>query len=141
MSSTLSTRKTRQDFQRLTNLRAGEAATLARTRHDHGAYYLAGFAIECALKACIAKKTRRHNFPLDVKQAGKVYSHDLTELLKLAGLDTQLDQDMKANRQLAEDWGIVKEWRVDSRYQTDGLNGTAMAASLQGVLAWIKLRW
>src|SRR5919106_3680906 len=28
-----------------------------------GAYYLAGYAVECGLKACIAKQVRRHEFP------------------------------------------------------------------------------
>jgi len=28
-----------------------------------GAYYLAGYAVECAIKACIAKGTRRYEFP------------------------------------------------------------------------------
>lgn len=138
------TTKTRKDFQRLTDLRAKEATTLARSRNQQGAYYLAGFAVECALKACIAKKTKRHDFPADAKQAGRVYSHDLTELLKLAGLDNQLDRDMRGNPQLAASWGVVKDWRVDCRYETSGLNGKDMVDSLEspgGVLTWIKLRW
>jgi hypothetical protein len=95
------TRKTRKDVQRLAELRAREAAALVRSRNQQGAYYLAGFAVECALKACIAKKTRRHDFPADARHAGKVYSHDLSELLKLAGLSGQLDRDIKNNRQIA----------------------------------------
>jgi hypothetical protein len=75
----------------LAELRAKEATALARSHNQQGAYYLAGFAVECALKACIAKKTRRHDFPADAKHAGRVYSHDLTELLKLADLADQLD--------------------------------------------------
>src|SRR6266704_2273860 len=80
---TLAMTKTRRDFQRLAELRAKEAAALAKSRNQQGAYYLGGFAIECALKACIAKKTRRHDFPADKTYAGKVYTHDLNELLKL----------------------------------------------------------
>ena len=138
------TTKTRKDFQRLTELRAKEATTLARSRNQQGAYYLAGFAVECALKACIAKKTKRHDFPADAKHAGRVYSHDLTELLKLADLHNQLDRDMRGNPQLAANWGVVKAWRVDCRYETSGLNGKDMVDSLDspdGVLTWIKLRW
>jgi len=138
------TTKTRKNFQRLTELRAKEATTLARSRNQQGAYYLAGFAVECALKACIAKKTKRHDFPADAKHAGRVYSHDLTELLKLAGLDSQLDRDMRGNPQLAANWGVVKAWRVDCRYETSGLSGKDMVDSLDspdGVLTWIKLRW
>lgn len=137
--------KTRKDFQRLTELRAKEASALVRSHNQQGAYYLAGFAVECALKACIAKKTRRHDFPADAKQAGRVYSHDLTELLKLADLDPQLDRDMKTKPQLAANWGVIKAWRIDCRYETSGLNGKDMVNSLNaqvdGVLAWIKLHW
>ena len=137
-------RKTRKDFQRLAELRAKEATALARSRNQQGAYYLAGFAVECALKACIAKKTRRHDFPADAKHAGRVYSHDLTELLKLADLNDRLVKDSRANRQLATNWGVLKAWRIDCRYETSGLNGKDMVDSLSspdGVLAWIKLHW
>lgn len=137
-------RKTRKDFQRLAELRAREAAALAKTRNHQGAYYLAGFAVECALKACIAKKTRRHEFPADAKYANKVYTHNLDELLKLAQLEAQLDKDMQANRQLATNWGVVKGWNVDSRYEISGLNGRDMVtavSSSDGVLQWIKLHW
>ena len=136
--------KTRKDFQRLTELRAKEASSLVRSRNQQGAYYFAGLAVECALKACIAKKTKRHDFPADPKHAGRVYSHDLTELLKLAGLDTQLDRDIRGNSQLAANWGVIKAWRVESRYETAGLNGKDMVDSLEspdGVLTWIKQRW
>ena len=68
----------------------------------------------------------------------------VTELLKLADLDNQLDRDMRGNPQLAANWGVVKAWRVDCRYETSGLNGKDMVDSLDspdGVLTWIKLRW
>lgn len=143
-SSQRTVTKTRRDFQRLAELRTKEAITLARSRKQQGAYYLAGFAVECALKACIAKKTKRHDFPADPKHAGRVYSHDLTELLKLAGLDGALDREMRGHPQLAANWGVIKAWRVDCRYEISGLNGKDMVDSLGspgGVLTWIKLHW
>jgi hypothetical protein len=45
----------RRDFRTLAELRAEEARVLLRSRRQLGAYYLAGYAVECALKACIAK--------------------------------------------------------------------------------------
>ena len=137
-------RKTRRDFQRLAELRAKEAAVLAKTRNQQGAYYLGGFAIECALKACIAKKTRRYDFPADKNYAGKVYTHDLSELLKLADLSAQLDKDIRTQPGLATNWGVVKGWTVGCRYETTGLNGkdmTAAVSSSNGVLQWIKMYW
>ena len=40
---------TRRDFQVLADLRAEEAAILVRNRKMQGAYYLGGYAVECAL--------------------------------------------------------------------------------------------
>jgi HEPN domain-containing protein len=137
-------RKTRRDFQALAELRAKEAGVLAKNGNEEGAYYLGGFAIECALKACIAKKIKRHDFPLAAKDANRVYTHDLTQLLKLAELESHLDKAMKRNRTLRENWGVVQNWNVDSRYEASGLKGTDMDAavnSADGVLQWIKRRW
>ena len=135
---------TRKDFQRLAELRANEAAVLVQNRKKQGAYYLAGMAIECALKACIAKKTRRHEFPRDRKYTEKAYSHVLTELLDLAGLNDQLKEDTKRRPALGTNWGVVKSWKVDSRYETSGLNGKDMYTAItgpDGVLTWITQRW
>ena len=142
--ATAPSRKTRKDFQRLSELRAKEAATLAKTGSQQGAYYLAGFAVECALKACIAKKTRRHVFPADKDYASKVYTHNLDQLLKLAHLEGQLYKDMETRPQLANNWNVVRDWKVGCRYETSRLSGKEMTLavnSANGVLQWIKLHW
>lgn len=143
-SNSFPVKKTRRDFQRLAELRAREASTLAKAGNQHGAFYLGGFAIECALKACIAKQTKRYEFPADARYANKVFTHDLGDLLKLAHLDAQLDRDMRSRPQLATNWGIVKLRKVDSRYEKAGLNGKDMVVAVNssdGVLEWIKLYW
>jgi hypothetical protein len=53
----------RTDFQELADVRIGEAEVLVAQGKWDGAYYLAGYAVECALKACIAKLTNLHDFP------------------------------------------------------------------------------
>jgi hypothetical protein len=45
----------RKDLQSLSRWRLLEARALLRAGLPNGAYYLAGYSIECALKACIAK--------------------------------------------------------------------------------------
>jgi hypothetical protein len=135
---------TRRTFQRLADLRAQDAATLVRTRRLQGAYYLAGYAVECALKACIAKETKRHEFPPKSKYVQSVYTHELESLLKLAGLEKPLENDSKTNTTLAANWGVVKLWREESRYMLSGLNGKDICTALtgpDGVLTWIKQRW
>jgi hypothetical protein len=128
----------------LAELRAQEAGVLLQNRKLQGAYYLAGYSIECALKACISKETKRHEFPPKHKYVQSVYSHDLNNLLRLAGLDEELENDMKANAALGVNWGVVKEWTEESRYIPSGLKGRDIYAALggpNGVLTWIKQRW
>jgi len=135
---------TRREFQRLAELRAQEAALLVQHRKLQGAYYLSGYAVECALKACIAKQTKRHEFPPKKKYVQDVYTHDLQSLLRLAELDDQLERDMKGNASLAVNWGVVKEWDEESRYIASGLKGKDMYTALigsNGVLTWIRQRW
>ena len=135
---------TRKDFQRLADLRAREASALLRTRNPIGSYYLSGYVVECALKACIAKMARRHEFPLKADYIRRLYTHNLEELLRLAELERQLENDMQANVALARNWGVVRTWNEESRYQSSGLNGRDLFAAVtgpDGVLPWIKQHW
>jgi hypothetical protein len=137
-------RLTRKDFQHLADLRAKEAGVLARNRNEPGAFYLGGYAIECALKACIAKETKRHEFPPKVDDVRRVYTHNLEGLLKLAQLEKQLETDAKTNPSLGINWNVVKTWNEETRYKASGLNGRDLYAAISGpngVLPWIKQRW
>ena len=132
----------RDEFQRLAILRAEEAAVLANNGKEEGAYYLAGFAVECALKACIAKRTRQHQYP--PKNAGQYYDHNLDALLQLADLRNALESEMKRSRQFEKNWETVHDWDVEKRYESTGLKGAEMVtavSSADGVLEWLKLHW
>jgi len=89
----------RQELQELSKIRRKEAAALLAAKHYAGAYYLLGYSVECALKACIAKQTNKHDFP-NKDLASKAYVHDLEQLIKLAGLKNDLDIDIKKNKTL-----------------------------------------
>lgn len=137
---------TRQQLHDLTRTRLREASTLLRAGQYPGAYYIAGYAVECALKACIAKQTKRHDFP-DKGVAAKAWVHDLKELARTAGVWPDLERDMKANKQLELNWSVVKDWNETSRYE---LGRTvfeardfysAITAREHGVLPWIRKRW
>jgi hypothetical protein len=71
----------RNDLQKLAKIRVKDAKVLLDNGRFEGAYYLLGYSVECALKACIAKQINRHEFP-DKELAQKVYTHKLSELLK-----------------------------------------------------------
>lgn len=110
-----------------------------------GAYYLVGYAIECALKACIAKRTRRHDFP-DKQLATDSYVHDLDKLVKTAGLEGDQKLQFKLDPQFYENWMTVKEWSETSRYETwtqteaVGLY-EAVINRRHGVLKWVRRHW
>ncbi len=135
----------RTELQDLANERIAEAKILLDAGKWSGAYYLAGYAVECALKACIAKLTRPDEFP-DRNFGPKCWVHDLETLVNLAELKPRRDEDADANEDLNANWRIVRIWRETSRYerksqdQAQSLYG-AIAHDTDGVLAWIRLHW
>lgn len=70
-------------------MRLKEVEVLLNNRQYSGAYYLSGYVVECALKACIARQTRKFDFP-DKKTVLDSYTHDLQKLVKIAKLEHDL---------------------------------------------------
>jgi len=101
----------RATFQKLAEFRPKEAKVLLDSGFYAGAYYLTGYAIECALKACIVKQIREHTVPTR-KFVDKFYTHELDILLALADLRDQL-LALPAQR---ANWLIVKDWSEQARY-------------------------
>jgi HEPN domain-containing protein len=136
----------RRDFQQLAIIRLKEAKVLLDNKCYHGSFYLSGYAVECALKACIAKKTKRFEFP-DKNFAKDIYTHDLTILIKLSGLKDELDKEIKNKIDFATYWGCVKDWSETIRYNTnirrqqalDAFN--AISDNRYGILEWLKNFW
>jgi HEPN domain-containing protein len=132
---------TRADLQRLALKRLEDAEILFKAERFDASFYLAGYAVECALKACIAKRTQQYEFP-DKPFATKVYTHNLDVLLEVSELRGELakDEAFKAN------WNIVKEWSEESRYRefdqqsADGML-RAVSSSPSGVLQCIQKYW
>jgi len=141
----------RKDFHQLAELRLKEARALLAAEFPDGAYYLAGYAVECGLKACIAKRTREHDYP-DKKLVDKSYTHDVDRLLEAAGLSDLLKNDLARNEELQLDWETVRDWSEQSRYELfkgDPAGGLVEAQLLidsvesekGGILRWIRQHW
>ena len=135
----------RGDFKALAVIRLSEAKSLLTNKHYSGAYYLAGYVVECALKACISKETRRHDFP-DKQRALDSWQHSLTKLVATAGLQTALDLEIGADNRFEANWNVVKDWSEQSRYdQTDQRKAEALIQAVSdkshGVLRWLKQHW
>jgi hypothetical protein len=99
----------RATFQQLAEARLVEARLLLAHGHSSGAYYLAGYAIECALKAKIAADFRKDEIP-ELKRVQNIYTHDLSALLALANLREQLDSERETNPRLYQRWTAIKDW-------------------------------
>jgi hypothetical protein len=79
----------RADLQGLSNARLRDAAVLLRGQRYAASYYLLGYSVECAIKACIAKQFKAKSIP-DRTLVNSIYQHDLEKLVKVAGLDAEL---------------------------------------------------
>lgn len=135
----------RTDLQRLAEERIEEASLLLIATKYSGASYLTGYAIEFALKACIAKLTNQHDF-YDRAIAKDCFTHKPYVLLKLAGLRPQLDADMAVDLDLAANWAIACAWTEASRYEFHTKDEAktffeAVTDPAHGVLPWIRTHW
>ena len=125
-------------------VRLREAKLLFSANASGGAYYLAGYAVEFGLKACIAKFTKRHDFP-DKNRVNDSYVHDLAKLINVAGLRPE---HIKAMRDLEFElrWKIVLKWNEASRYKDNSQEDArelieAIEDRRYGVLPWLKKHW
>ena len=82
-----------------------------------GAYYLAGYCVECALKACIAKATQRRDFP-DKRKGDDSYPHSFEKLLKVAELEKARAEGARRDAAFRDNWNLVQWWSEKSRYST-----------------------
>jgi HEPN domain-containing protein len=135
----------RAELRNLAKLRLAEAQTLLAAARWSGAYYLSGYSVECALKACIAKNTRRSEFP-DKGLAQSAHTHDLARLVKVAGLEVDLRNASAADAALDVNWATVKDWNSESRYRVASqLTASDMIDGISdpdhGVLKWLRLHW
>lgn len=131
----------RLDLQNLALARLEEVEVLLNNHKYSGAYYLSGYVIECALKACIAKQTQEFDFP-DKKTVMDSYTHDLEKLIKVAKLDKEL-KSLLDDPNFSLRWLEVRDWSEESRYQTHSQQKAldiylAITDPTHGVLQWLQ---
>jgi len=136
----------RADFRQLALYRLEEAQILLRNRKFSGAYYLAGYSVECALKARLAKQTKRYDFPPEPNFVRDIYSHNLEQLLSKTNLLEVFGRERARDPQFGVNWTIVKDWTEKSRYQLHGQRKArailkAVSDPQHGVLRCIRRFW
>lgn len=106
-----------RDLRAIARARLRDAQVLLRARRFDGAFYLAGYAIEIALKARICRTLRWTEFPetsQDFKGLQSLRTHDLEILLRFSGVEARVKARSSA------EWAVVVTWNPDRRYQTVG---------------------
>ena len=145
---------TRQQFRDLAELRAEDASALLAASRWSGAYYLAGYAVECGLKACVMKELGRTEGGrlFDPGRANASFqqnacrTHEVSQLLVGAGLRPQFDADVAIEPKLMTNWDVVRDWSEAARYETWTQTEAealyhAVTDPAAGVLQWIQRFW
>jgi hypothetical protein len=107
---------------------------------------MCGYVVECALKACICKRTNQFDFHPRPDESRTAWSHDFGKLIKASGLEGEFNAARNADRDLDVNWESVENWSPDSRYEPQGqLEAhalfTAVTDPRHGVFSCIKQRW
>lgn len=135
----------RFDLRELAEARLTDATVLLGARRWAGAYYLAGYAIECGLKACIAKGTNQDDFPVKARVLDS-YSHDIAKLVGVAGILRDLQTETENDGAFSGNWGVVSQWTEESRY-TDPTEQEArelmeaISDPEHGAMRWLRTKW
>ena len=112
-----------------------------------GAFYLAGYAMECGLKACVLAFVERTGEIFRDKDFSKnCFTHNLTQIIRVAGLVEVHNDWLKTNPGFAGFWGVAKDWTEVSRYQqTTEIAAKELYEAItsvpDGVLPWIRTHW
>lgn len=133
------------ELQRLADEKLADAKILLAAGRWSSAYYLAGYAVELALKACIAKTFKAETIP-DKDLVNATYRHEFKKLVGTAGLNAELQSKEQADQAFEINWGVAASWSPDVRYQSvDEQNAKDLIAAIEhgtnGVLVWIKTHW
>jgi hypothetical protein len=136
---------TKADLEALATARLEDAVFLLQAGRCSSAYYLAGYAVGLALKACIAGSFQPNIIP-DKAFVVAVHTHSLDQLLGTAGLSAQFKTDSRADPQLAAAWGIATKWTETSRYALwDSISADSLISAIgdseHGVFQWVKSHW
>jgi len=138
----------RLEFQAMAEERIVDARVLLAGGQWSAAYYLAGYAVECGLKACIVKRVEAAAGVIfeDRKFSDKCWTHSIDELIKLAEVHIAHKADIATNPNLKKNWSIACAWNEQSRYrmtpqdEAEKLFG-AVTDPTNGVMSWVRARW
>jgi HEPN domain-containing protein len=140
----------RKKLQDLAKGRLKDAKALLGRKRWSGAYYVCGYVIECALKACLLRHLGESGSVFGdrnyLKKLSDCWTHDLVKLVDLAGLEPGFEAARRARVALENFWAVTKDWKETSRYEekTEAEAKAlfeAISHKPDGVFLWIQTRW
>lgn len=139
---------TKQDWRDLAEARLIDADILLQNQRWAAAYYIAGYAVECGLKACVVDLVARNPGIIyeDRRFSDACWTHTLARLIGVAGLDGDCDAQCKANVAFAKNWAAAIQWSEASRYDLTPEPRArelyeAISEPQDGVMKWIRDHW
>jgi hypothetical protein len=135
----------RSDLRANAQAKVDDAIILLMNNRFSNAYYLAGYAVEIGLKACIAAQISAETIP-DKAFIKGIMNHQYRVLVGLAGLAGSLKDEEDKDQLFATNWALASQWEPDARYEAiDPMSAQllvdAIATPNSGVLQWIKTHW
>jgi hypothetical protein len=136
----------RTDLQVLADARVVDAQALLQAKRWAAAYYLLGYAVECALKACVAQQFRQDEMP-DKTVVNSFYTHRLDQLLSISGAKAALESKAAADSTFQVNWNTARDWNESARYDHSTTEAKARDLMIavtdprSGVLPWLKTQW
>ena len=128
---------TSDDLRELAELRLEEARALLGHGLHSGAFYLAGYAVELALKAVLTSDLSSYSMP-NKREVTSAYTHRLIELARAANLDPS-----GAGKPVRVAWHVATAaWAPDARYRKYGkVAAEEMVNSAEEIVSWLKAHW
>ena len=108
---------TRADLRSTAQAKLDDAISLLQLGRYSNAYYLAGYAVEIGLKACIAAQISAETIP-DKAFIKGILNHEFKGLVGIAGLAGPLKQRQDDDGEFAANWALASEWSPDVRYES-----------------------
>jgi hypothetical protein len=102
--------------------------------------------VECALKACAARKFREHEVP-EKSFVNDFYTHRFDELVRISGCADILIERKRKDPQFKKNWETLDEWSEALRYNPKVTEEearrmlAAVSDPLYGVLPCLKSLW
>jgi hypothetical protein len=138
----------RIQWQQLAERWLVDAKVLLDAHRWPAAYYLAGYAVECGLKACVlARVTAAAEVIFDDRRfSERCWTHKAFDLVELAALEATRAADAAGNPALHHNWLVVKDWSDTTRYKTVPHHKAkrlyrAITDTPNGVMQWIRAHW